>query len=148
VARPKDYRELIVWRKAMNLARLAYAKTAHLPKSEAYGLLSQIRRAAVSVPSNIAEGHGRLTDSQFRHFLGNVRGSVYELRTQFELAGDLGYLDSVPMRELMDSSEEVSRLLNGLIAALSPNGAHRPGPSFANSASTASFAQTAGQGNR
>jgi four helix bundle protein len=138
MARPKDYSDLIVWRKAMNLARLAYAETAGLPKSEAYGLLAQIRRAAVSIPSNIAEGHGRLTDSQFRHFLGNARGSVYELRTQFQLAGDFGYLAAMPIRELMDASTEVMRLLNGLIASLAPNGPRRSRPSSANSASPAS----------
>jgi four helix bundle protein len=81
MARPKSYRDLIVWQKAMGLARRAYSLNRTLPKSEVYGLLAQIRRAAVSVPSNIAEGHGRLTDLQFRHFLCNARGSLYELQT-------------------------------------------------------------------
>jgi four helix bundle protein len=89
-----------------------------LPKSEAYGLLTQIRRAAVSVPSNIAEGHGRLTDLQFRNFLGTARGSLYEMQTQLELAGNLGYLDEKPVRELMDQGWEVARLINGLLSAL------------------------------
>ena len=119
MARPKSYRELIVWQKAMALARRAYALSQELPKSEAYGLLTQVRRAAVSVPSNIAEGHGRLTDLQFRHFLGNARGSLYEMQTQLELAGDLGYLDEKLVRELMDQGWEVARLINGLISALS-----------------------------
>jgi four helix bundle protein len=118
MARPKSYRELIVWQKAMALARRAYALSQKLPKSEVYGLLTQIRRAAVSVPSNIAEGHGRLTDMQFRHFLGNARGSLYEMQTQLELAGDLGYLDEKLVRELMDLGWEVARLINGLISAL------------------------------
>jgi len=74
MARPKSYRELIVWQKAMAMAKRAYELSQGLPKSESYGLLTQMRRAAVSVPSNIAEGHGRLTDLQFRHFLGNARG--------------------------------------------------------------------------
>lgn len=137
MARPKDYRDLIVWRKAMNLARLAYAHTAGLPRSEAYGLMSQIRRAAVSIPSNIAEGHGRLTDSQFRHFLGNARGSVYELRTQFELAGDLGFMKPESVRELMLGSDEVARLINGLIASI---GVGRSAASPSSSASTADSA--------
>ena len=94
MARSQSYRDLIVWQKAMALARKAYSVTSGLPKSEAYGLLSQIRRAAVSVPSNIAEGHGRLTDSQFRYFMGNARGSLYEMQTQIELAGDLGYVEA------------------------------------------------------
>ncbi|HEY1210894.1 MAG TPA: four helix bundle protein [Terracidiphilus sp.] len=118
MARPKSYRELIVWQKAMALARRAYALSQGLPKNEAYGLLTQIRRAAVSVPSNIAEGHGRLTDSQFRHFLGNARGSLYEMHTQLELAGDLGYLDEKLVTELMDQGWEVARLINGLISSL------------------------------
>jgi four helix bundle protein len=119
MARPKSYRDLIVWQKAMALARKAYALSDGLPKSEAYGLLSQIRRAAVSIPSNIAEGHGRLTDSQFRHFMGNARGSLYEMQTQLELAGDLGFLDASMVRELMDQGWEVARLINGLVSTFS-----------------------------
>ncbi|MGD0802434.1 MAG: four helix bundle protein [Terracidiphilus sp.] len=118
MARPKSYRELIVWQKAMALARRAYELSQCLPKSEAYGLLTQIRRAAVSVPSNIAEGHGRLTDLQFRHFLGNARGSLYEMQTQLELASDLGYLNEILVRELMDQGVEVARLINGLISSM------------------------------
>ena len=118
VARPKSYRDLIVWQKSMALARRAYELSEELPKSEAYGLLTQIRRAAVSVPSNIAEGHGRLTDLQFRHFLGNARGSLYELQTQLELAGGLGYLDEKHVRELMDQGWEVARLINGLVSSM------------------------------
>ena len=118
LARAQSYRDLIVWQKAMALAKKAYLVSSGLPKSEAYGLLSQIRRAAVSVPSNIAEGHGRLTDSQFRHFMGNARGSLYEMQTQVELAGDLGYLDAGLVNELMDQGREVARLINGLVSAL------------------------------
>ena len=118
MARPKDYRDLIVWQKAMALARRAYAVTAALPRKESYALVAQMRRAAVSIPSNIAEGHGRLTDLQFRHFLGNARGSLYELQTQMELAGDLGYLDQQTARNLMDQGSEVARLINGLVASL------------------------------
>jgi four helix bundle protein len=118
MARPKSYRDLIVWQKAMALTRHVYVLSQELPKSEAYGLLTQIRRAAVSVPSNIAEGHGRLTDLQFRNFLGTARGSLYEMQTQLELAGNLGYLDEKPVRELMDQGWEVARLINGLLSAL------------------------------
>lgn len=148
MARPKDYRDLIVWQKAMALARYAYAQTVALPKSEAYGLLTQIRRAAVSIPSNIAEGHGRLTDLQFRHFLGNARGSVYELRTQFELAGDLGYLEQKLVRQLMDQSSEVARLLNGLISSLCPRHGEQVKTSSANSANSANSASSAVEGTR
>jgi four helix bundle protein len=118
MARPKSYRELIVWQKAMALARQVYVLSQELPKSETYGLLTQIRRAAVSVPSNIAEGYGRLTDLQFRHFLGNARGSLYEMQTQIELAHGLGYFDEKPVRELLDRGSEVARLINGLVAVL------------------------------
>ena len=118
MARSKSYRELIVWQKAMSLARQAYTLTRGLPKSEAYVLLTQVRRAAVSVPSNIAEGHGRLTDSQFRHFLGNARGSLYEMQTQVELAGGLGYIEEKLVEELMVQGGEVARLINGLVSVL------------------------------
>jgi len=118
MARPKNYRDLIVWQKAMAMAKQTYALTQGLPKSEAYGLLSQIRRAAVSVPSNIAEGHGRFTDAQFRYFLGNARGSLSELQTQLELAGDLGYLDKRLVHEAMEQGVEVARLINGLVASM------------------------------
>ena len=76
----------------MVLAQHVYKVTENLPKREAYGLVDQMRRAAVSVASNIAEGYGRLSDLQFRHFLGNARGSLYEMQTQLELATNLGYL--------------------------------------------------------
>jgi four helix bundle protein len=118
MARPKSYRDLIVWQKAMALAREAYKLSKGLPRSEAFGLLTQIRRAAVSVPSNLAEGHGRLTDSQFRHFLGNARGSLNEMQTQLELACDLGYIEKAPVGELMAQGVEVGRLISGLVAAL------------------------------
>lgn len=118
MARTKSYRELIVWQKAMKLARAAYQISNSLPKEEAFGLVNQLRRAAVSVPSNIAEGHGRLTDSQFRHFLGNARGSLYEVQTQVELAQDLGYLDAETVRNFMQRGGEAARLINGLITSL------------------------------
>lgn len=137
VARPKSYRDPIVWQKA--LARQAYALTTGLPKGEAYGLFSQIRRAAVSIPSNIAEGQGRLTDLQFRHFPGNARGSLFELETQVELASDLGYLEEQSARGLMDKGAEVARLINGLIASL-----RQDNPSAV--ADSASSANTAGKG--
>jgi four helix bundle protein len=131
---------LIVWQKAMGLARQTYVLTAGLPKSEAYGLLAQVKRAAVSIPSNIAEGHGRLTDLQFRHFLRNARGSLNELQTQIELAANLGYLDKQGVKVLMDQGSEVARLLNGLIGSLRQCRASAE-MNTANSASTANPAQ-------
>jgi four helix bundle protein len=118
MARTRSYRELIAWQKAMRLTRFAYQLSSDFPRREAFGLVAQLRRAAASVPSNIAEGHGRLTDSQFRHFLGNARGSLYETQTQIELAGDLGYLEAKEATEFMTQGEEVARLINGLITSL------------------------------
>jgi four helix bundle protein len=136
MSRPKSYRDLIVWQRAMGFARQAYTLTAGLPKSEAYGLLAQVRRAAVSILSNIAEGHGRLTDLQFRHFLGNARGSLCELQTQVELAGDLGYLEKQNIQVVKDQGAEVGRLLNGLISWLRQHSTSAE-TNTANSASTA-----------
>jgi four helix bundle protein len=141
MSRPKSYRDLIVWQKAMALARQVYVLSEELPKREAYGLVSQIRRAAVSVVSNIAEGYGRLTDLQFRHFLGNARGSLYEMQTQLELATDLGYVNKETARQLMEQASEVARLINGLLAKL------RQTPSPANTANTASSANSANSAN-
>lgn len=118
MGRPKSYVDLVVWQKAMALGRKIYKASGALPRNEAFGLVSQIRRAAVSVPSNIAEGFGRLTDTQFRHFLGNARGALYELQTQLRLAGDLEYLDVGLVRELIEDSSEVARLINGLILSM------------------------------
>ena len=118
MSRPKEYRELILWQKAMALARAVYSATNGFPREEVFGLKMQIRRAAVSIPANIAEGHGRLTDLQFRHFLGNARGSLCELQTELELAGDLGFVDQEKTLILMDQAHEVGRLLNGLIAVM------------------------------
>jgi four helix bundle protein len=139
MARPKSYRDLIAWQKAMALARSAYQSTEILPRREAYGLTDQIRRAAVSVASNIAEGYGRLSDLQFRHFLGNARGSLCEMRTQVELATDLGYIDKEIGQQLMDQSAEVGRILNGLIASLGSTAGAKVGKTnSANPANSAS----------
>ncbi len=116
--RTRHYRELLVWQKAMNLAKAVYGETEGLPKKEMYGLQSQMRRAAVAIPSNIAEGHGRLNDGHFRQFLAISRGSLFELQTQLELARDLKMLDTGCVSALMEQCEEVARLINGLLNAL------------------------------
>ena len=118
MARSRSYRDLIAWQKAMKLAKAAYRISNELPRKEAYGLISQMQRAAISVPCNVAEGHGRLTDLQFRHFLGNARGSLCELQTQIELAFDLGYISAEKLKDFMEQSSEVARLVNGLITSL------------------------------
>lgn len=118
MARPKSFRQLIAWQKAMALARNVYRVCETLQSNQHYALANQMRRAALSVPSNIVEGHGRLTDLQFRHFLGNARGSLSELETQMELAADLGYLEMGEVRGLTQQATELARIINGLIASM------------------------------
>ena len=116
--RTRHYRDLLVWQKAMELARSVYRATEQLLKQETYGLQSQMRRAVVSVPSNIAEGHGRLSDGHFRQFLAVARGSLFELQTELELASDLQLMSAESAQNVMQQCEEVARLINGLVAAL------------------------------
>ena len=115
----KNYKELVAWQKTMILAQMAYGVQKQLPKEEMHGLGDQIRRAAVSVPSNIAEGLGRETDKDFRHFLSIVRGSLYETKTQLELAESLGF--SRMPSELVELFSEVAKLINGLSRYLTTN---------------------------
>jgi four helix bundle protein len=117
-ARTRHYRDLLVWQKAMELANRIYSVTDSFPKSEMFGLQSQMRRAAVSIPSNIAEGHGRLNDGHFRQFLASARGSLFELQTQMEIAGTQKLLAQKDVRNLMDACEEIARMLNGLLHSL------------------------------
>jgi four helix bundle protein len=114
----KDYRELIVWQKAMTLVELLYRQTRSFPKEELYGLTSQMRRAAVSVPSNIAEGQGRRTTRDFIHFLSIARGSLKELETQILISHRLRYINEAQQSELVSATEEVGRLISGLNKSL------------------------------
>jgi four helix bundle protein len=102
----------------MALVLNVYRCTQAFPKIETYGLTSQLRRAAVSVPSNIAEGQARLSTGEFRQFLGNARGSLMEVETQICIARDLGYLDQNQSDCLLNDTAEVGRILNGLLASL------------------------------
>jgi four helix bundle protein len=104
--------------KIMVLARRIYAYTDEFPNTEAYGLKSQMRRSAVSVPSNIAEGHGRMSDRSFAVFLAHARGSLYELETQVELAARLGMGEKTSAIGLISEINEVTRIVNGLISAV------------------------------
>jgi four helix bundle protein len=115
----RNYRDLIAWQKAMDLVVLFYTASAKFPKQELYGLTSQARRAAISVPSNIAEGQGRRSTQEFLHFLSVARGSVCELETQTLIAQRLNYLDEKLTAEVMVLAAEVGRLLNGLSNSLS-----------------------------
>jgi four helix bundle protein len=114
----KYFRDLLVWQRSMQLARDVYAATNSFPKQEVFGLTSQMRRAAVSVPSNIAEGHGRISDKSFRIFLTQARGSLFELETQLQLSTDIGYSQPVAAEKLMQECQEIARMLNGLLNTL------------------------------
>lgn len=111
----RGYRDLIVWNKSMDLVSEVYRLTKRFPREETYGLISQLRRAAVSVPSNIAEGQGRHYRREFVHFLRTARGSVMEIETQVLISSRLGYIDDAEGRALLAGCDEVSRLLQGLI---------------------------------
>jgi four helix bundle protein len=113
-----SYRELIVWQKAKALATHIYRETESFPKCEIYGLTSPLRRAAVSVPSNIAEGQGRLTSGEFRQFLGHSRGSLLEVDTQLAIAFDLGYLAKEKYEILEQETYRVLGLINRLLDSL------------------------------
>lgn len=116
--RTRHFRDLVAWQKAMRLAHETYRVTACFPAAERFGLVAQMRRCSVSTPSNIAEGHGRLTDRGLRVFLGHARGSAFELETQVQLAADLGYCVSSDAEMLIADCNEVARILNGLLRVL------------------------------
>ena len=107
------YRNLIVWQKAKQLVRLVYAEVKRLPSEERYALGDQIRRAVVSIPSNIAEGSGRASNRDYAHFLSIARGSLYETINQLEIAQDLGYATLTSDIEIL--SAEVGRMLTSLM---------------------------------
>jgi four helix bundle protein len=114
----KSYRDLIAWKKSMVLVREVYLRTQGFPATEVYGLTSQLRRAAVSIPSNIAEGHGRRSTGEFKQFLGHARGSLAEVETQVLIAQDLHYLNVEQTEKLLTSIAEVGRIMNGLLVSL------------------------------
>jgi four helix bundle protein len=116
----QGYRDLVAWQKAMELVTGIYRATQTFPAEERYGLVSQMRRAAVSIPSNIAEGHGRQSPGEFRQFVGHARGSLSELETQIEIAAKLTLLSPPTAEQLLMQASEVGRILNGLLTSLRP----------------------------
>jgi len=110
----EGHRDLEVWQKAMQLVTDVYLVTQAFPREELYGLSSQLRRGAVSVPSNIAEGCGRSSKKEFSQFLCHARGSLLEVETQLEIAQNLGYLPDKRVREPLLKSNRIGRMLNGL----------------------------------
>jgi four helix bundle protein len=113
-----SFRDLRVWQDAMNLTFEVYHQTANFPKHETYGLAQQMRRAAVSIPSNIAEGKGHQSNRQFNSFLLHARGSLLELETQVLIAERLQYLEQEGVSHLQALSGRVGRALAGLINSL------------------------------
>jgi four helix bundle protein len=110
-----NFRELVAWQKAMQLTKEIYLLTNAFPASERYGLTSQIQRAVVSIPSNIAEGAGRPTEKELVHFLSFALGSAYELETELLLAGELGYIDTEQSKHINTEVVEVQKLVYSLM---------------------------------
>jgi four helix bundle protein len=121
----KTYRELEVWQRAMMLVEQCYDETNSFPQNELIGLTGQLRRAAISIPSNVAEGSRRLTTQAFMNHVGIARGSLAEVETCIEVARRLGYLPESKAKALDELAGSVGRLLSGLIRALRSN---RPRP--------------------
>src|SRR5712671_3580517 len=106
----RSYQELIGWKKGIELVTDVYRLTQKFPKQEIYGLTNQLRRAAVSIPSNIAEGQGRLSRGEFRQFLGHARGSLFEVESQILIASNLGYLNAEDANNLLKRITELGRV--------------------------------------
>lgn len=118
----KTYRDLIIWQKSMDLVTEIYKITKTFPKDETYGLITQMRRCAVSIPSNISEGYGRNSSSDYIRFLRIAMGSLYELQTQLEISLNLKYLEANGFRKFYESSREVERMMSSMIRKISTKG--------------------------
>ena len=121
MARITSYKDLVVWQKALDLVEMVYDVTRLFPREELYGLTSQLRRAAVSVPSNIAEGHSRHSTAEFRHFLSIANGSLAEIETQLLIARRLNYIEQGTLQNLLSTQAEISKMTNSLKNKLTPN---------------------------
>lgn len=113
-----NYTELVVWQKSMELVERIYIITNKFPREEIYSLTNQIRRAAVSIPSNIAEGQQRNSTKQFKYFLSVAQGSRAEVETQIRIAVRLNYIDDGDMNKILDLCAEIGKMINGLERAL------------------------------
>ncbi len=114
----KSHRDLIVWQKAVDFVVAIYDVTKGFPREEMYGLISQIRRAATSIPANIAEGQGRRLKGEYQNFLGNARGSLCELDTHLEVSFRLTFITENQYQMFRGKLDEIGRLLNGLMRAI------------------------------
>lgn len=112
--KPQSYKDLNVWQKGIELAKVIYTLTAQFPTEEKFGLVSQMRRAAVSIPSNIAEGQARRTTGEFIQFISHAEGSVAELNTQLILATELHFCSDDDAQSASELMEHLRRMLNGL----------------------------------
>ncbi len=110
----KSFRDLEIWQRAMALVTRCYRLAEDLPRSEAFGLALQLRRSAVSVPSNIAEGHGRSATGEYLHHLAIAHGSLMELETQIEIAGRLGFASEEQVCTILRETAELGRMIHGL----------------------------------
>ncbi|MTF38736.1 four helix bundle protein [Cyanobacterium aponinum] len=117
----KSYRDLTVWQKSMDLVVICYQLTSQFPKTEIYGLSSQIQRAAVSIPANIAEGKGRNHLGDYIRHLSMANSSLKELETHLMIVGRLGYLKEQELKVTLNKCEEIGRMLHSLIEKLSQN---------------------------
>ncbi len=106
-----NYKELKIWKDGCSLVKIVYKVTKNFPSSEMYGLVSQMRRAAVSVPSNIAEGTGRASDKDFSRFLKIANGSLFELETQLILAHELGFIDKIAFEKLIETVSSLIKMI-------------------------------------
>lgn len=113
-----SYRDLLIWQKSMDLIVDIYKVSAKFPKEEIYGLTAQIRRASISVPSNIAEGYGRRSTGDYKRFLNIALGSLFEFQTQLEVSKRLNYLGENEFEPLNELSNEIERMTNSLISKL------------------------------
>ncbi|MGX7689845.1 four helix bundle protein [Flectobacillus roseus] len=114
----KSFRDLLVWQKSMNLVTDIYQLTRNFPQAEMFGLTSQLRRASISIPSNIAEGYGRNTSKDYLRYLQIALGSLYEIQTQLEIASNLHFLEIFDFNKMISLCLEIERMLTSLIAKI------------------------------
>lgn len=118
----KSYKDLLIWKKGITIVKLVYQLVKTFPVEEMYALSSQLKRASVSIPSNIAEGYGRNTDKSFSYFLDIARGSLFEIETQFIIAKELGFITNLELfQELLNQIEEESKMINAFSKTLKAN---------------------------
>ena len=119
--KPQNYKDLVVWQKGISLAKAIYQLTTKFPGEEKFGLVAQMRRAAISIPSNIAEGQARHTTGEFIQFISHAEGSTAELETQLILSVELGFADTKSTEGVFILVDDIRRMLNGLRRKLSGN---------------------------